>query len=176
MGGLLAMGLGVTIPSTLSGVILNDIGPELGNGISRIFSYAGIDRPMPDWKHATLEFQRVFKNTIFQTDDDMNKAIRATWREGMDGMLHVNWDTRLVEPLITREPLPDLWKLFRSLRRLPVLALRGQISEILNPQTLHRMAAEHDNFTHVEVERTGHAPSLNESESIEAINDFLKFF
>lgn len=176
MGGLLAMGLGVIIPTSLAGVILNDIGPNFGRGIHRIFAYAGIDRPMPDWESAASEFRRVFKNTVFQTDDDMNSAIRATWREGNDGMLHVNWDIRIVEPLSKRQPLPDLWKLFRSLRRLPVLALRGEISEILNPETLHRMAAEHDGLTHVEVKRTGHAPSLNEPESVKAINAFLEYF
>ena len=176
MGGLLAMGLGVIIPSTLAGVILNDIGPELGNGIYRIFAYAGIDRPIQDWDSAANEFRHIFKNTVFQTDDDMNSAIRATWREGSDGMLHVNWDIRIVDPLNKRQSLPDLWKLFRSLRRLPVLALRGEISEILNPETFRRMAAEHDGLTQVDVKRTGHAPSLNEPESVKAINDFLEYF
>jgi pimeloyl-ACP methyl ester carboxylesterase len=170
------MGLGVIIPSTLAGVILNDIGPELGNGIHRIFTYAGIDQPMPDWDCATNEFRRIFKNTVFQTDDDMNSAIRATWREGNDGMLRVNWDVRIVKSLNKRQPLPDLWRLFRSLQRLPVLALRGEISEILDPDTLHRMVAEHDGLTHVEVKQTGHAPSLNEPESVKAINDFLENF
>jgi pimeloyl-ACP methyl ester carboxylesterase len=176
MGGLLAMGLGVIAPSTLAGVILNDIGPGFGAGLRSILAYAGTDRPMPNWESATQEFRRVLKNTVFQTDDDMDKAIRATWREASDGVLHVNWDIRLVQPLLNRESLPDLWKLFSCLRRVPVLALRGELSDILDRNTLHRMAKEHGGLTQIEVKQTGHAPSLNEPEAVKAIDAFLEPF
>ncbi len=173
MGGLLAMGLGAIVPTILAGVILNDIGPVLGAGLDGILAYAGTDRPVPDWAAAAREFHHLLPQTSFQTDDDMERAVRATWCEGSDGMLHVNWDIRLVQSLRNGPPLPDLWALFRSLRQVPVLALRGEFSDILNRETLERMAVEHDGLKRIEVQRTGHTPSLNEPEAVQAIDAFL---
>ena len=89
-------------------------------------------------------------------------------------MLHVDWDIRLVQPLLSDAPLPDLWRLFRCLRRVPVLALRGEISDSLDRENFQRMAAEHNGLVRVEVKRTGHAPSLNEPEAVHAIDAFLE--
>ena len=99
---------------------------------------------------------------------------RGTWRERDDGMLHFDWDTRLVQYMLNGPPLPDIWRLFRSLRRVPALALRGENSDILDRETFQRMAAEHEGLMQVEVNRTGHTPSLNEPESVHAIDAFLK--
>ena len=53
MGGLLATGIGAVAPSTLRGVILNDIGPEIGHsGVGRILDYIGRDHPQKDWDGA----------------------------------------------------------------------------------------------------------------------------
>ncbi len=173
MGGLLAMGLGVTSPNLLEGVILNDIGPTVGGGLHDILEYAGTDHTVADWENAANEFSRIHPNTVFQTDNDRERAIRATWNKKSDGMLHVDWDIRIVLPLLNGAVLPDLWKLFRSLRRVPVLAIRGEISDILCRNTLQRMILEHPSITTVEVKRTGHAPSLNEPESTSEIRTFL---
>ena len=115
-------------------------------------------------------------NTIFQSKEDFEQAVRATWVKGKDGQLHINWDRNIVKQLRKNESIPDLWHLFRSLRRLPVLALRGEYSKILTKNTFRRMAAEHQKLSPVEVKRTGHAPSLNEPESIQAIDEFLQSF
>ncbi len=174
MGGLLTMGLGAIMPSILAGVILNDIGPGIGSELDGILAYAGTDRPVPDWQTAAREFRRALPRASFQTEDDMERAVRGTWRQGADGMLHVDWDIRLVQPLLSDAPLPDLWRLFRCLRRVPVLALRGEISDILDRENFQRMAAEHNGLVRVEVKRTGHAPSLNEPEAVHAIDAFLE--
>ncbi len=174
MGGLLAMGLGVIAPAILRGVIFNDIGPGIGAGLDSILAYAGTDRPVADWDAAAREFRHALPRATFQSDDDLQLAIRGTWRERDDGMLHVDWDIRLVQYMLKGPPLPDLWRLFRCLRRVPALAFRGENSDILDRETFQRMAAEHDGLVQVEVKRTGHTPSLNEPESVHAIDAFLK--
>ena len=53
MGGLLAAAFGALAPSSLRGVILNDIGPEIGNsGLGKIMSYLGQDNPQDSWEDA----------------------------------------------------------------------------------------------------------------------------
>src|SRR3546814_6845898 len=83
---------------------------------------------------------------------------------------------RLAEPLRKGTPLPDVWALFRSLRQVPVLALRGALSDILSPATFHRMAEEHPRLVPVTVPETGHVPTLDEPEAMEALDRFLAQF
>ena len=53
LGGLLAMAMGAAMPTVLAGVVLNDVGPEIGGtGLARIIDYIGTDRPHPDWASA----------------------------------------------------------------------------------------------------------------------------
>lgn len=47
------------------------------------------------------------------------------------------------------------------------------MSRVLQPATLARMQAEHPLLAVVEVPGVGHAPSLDENEAREAIDEFL---
>ncbi|MEC8164436.1 MAG: alpha/beta hydrolase [Pseudomonadota bacterium] len=54
MGGILAIALSVLIPSAVRGIVLNDIGPDIGGaGFERILQYLGKDNPQSDWETAT---------------------------------------------------------------------------------------------------------------------------
>ena len=174
MGGLLATGLGIILPSTLAGVVLNDIGPDIeDNGIDRIMDYLGIDHPHPDWDHAVAAFKKRFPTLSFDTEELWREGAEATWREREDGQLHVDWDVNIVLPVLQKRELPDLWALFRSLRNVPVLAVRGGVSDVLSAETFDRMADEHPNLDRLCLEGVGHVPSLFEPESTKAIDRLL---
>ena len=173
-GGLLAMALGVAAPTALAGVVLDDIGPELGAaGRARIMDYVGRDHPQPDWDAATAALRAMFPTLAFKTDEDWRRFTEATFREGDDGRLHFDWDTALVKPFLA-EPAPqDLWPLYRSLRRVPVLAIRGALSDVLSEATLARMAEENPDLARLTVPDVGHVPSLTEPETERALDDLL---
>ncbi len=175
MGGLLAMGLAVAVPSALAGVILNDVGPELSpGGLSRILDYVGVDRPQTDWDGALAHLKQLFGQDNFPTEAKWRSFAEATYREGDDGLLHYNWDTAMAKPLMrNRGQLPDLWRLYGALGRLPVLALRGETSDMLSEGTFQRMAEEMPGLIRVTVPRVGHTPSLDEPEAETAIDAFL---
>jgi pimeloyl-ACP methyl ester carboxylesterase len=174
MGGLLATGLGVVAPSLLAGVVLNDIGPHIeDNGIGRIIDYLGIDHPHPDWDHAVAAFKGRFPTLSFDTEGLWREGAEATWREREDGQLHVDWDVNIVLPMVQNKELPDLWALFRSLRNVPILAIRGGVSDVLSAETFDRMADEHPKLDRLCLEGVGHVPSLIEPESTEAIDRLL---
>ncbi|MBL4719876.1 MAG: alpha/beta hydrolase, partial [Alphaproteobacteria bacterium] len=126
LGGLLAMGFAAMAPSSLAGVVLNDIGPDI-DGLSDILDYIRVDHPQPDWAAAAAELQARFPNLSLQGDAEWLDAAKATWREGADGQLHFDWDITLAKPLLN-SPIPDLWPLFAALRRFPVLAIHGERS------------------------------------------------
>lgn len=173
-GGFLAMGLAIVVPSCLRAVVLNDVGPEVsGEGMQRIMDYIGADRPQPDWDAAVKEVKRLFPTAAGQSDAALMEEARATWREGDDGMLHFDWDTRLAAVVDKASGENDPWVLFRALRRFPVLALRGALSDVLSAATLRRMADGHPDLTAVTVPNRGHPLTLDEPEARQALDAFL---
>lgn len=176
LGGALAMALGVAQPAALAAVVLNDVGPELDTrGIGRILDYIGVDRPQPDWPSAIAHLKTMFPNLGLETEEDWRRSAEGTFREGKDGLLHFDWDVALAKPLLdSRGALPELWPLFRSLRRIPVLAVRGAASDVLSEATFARMAQEKPDLVRVTVPRIGHAPSLDDAVSRAALQRFLE--
>jgi pimeloyl-ACP methyl ester carboxylesterase len=174
-GGILSMALGVLEPTVLAGVILNDVGPEVvSGGLDRILDYIGRDRPEPDWPKAVASMKRLFPALSLETEEDWRTMAEGTFRRGEDGLLHFDWDVALARPLMeTRDKLPDLWPLYRSLRPFPVLAVRGGVSDVLSAACLERMAIEKPDLRHLTVPGVGHPPTLDEAVCRDAITSFL---
>ena len=174
LGGLLAMAMGAAMPTVLHGVVLNDVGPEIGGeGLARIISYIGTDRPHHDWASAAKDLATMFPHLSLDSDAAWESAARATWQEGDDGLLHFDWDTRIAEPLAKGAPLPDLWALYDSLGNLPLMAIRGALSDILSADTLTQMADRHPGLAQVTVAGAGHVPTLNESDVTGPLDAFV---
>jgi pimeloyl-ACP methyl ester carboxylesterase len=68
---------------------------------------------------------------------------------------------------------PDLWSLWPKLKGIPMLALRGALSDIISPDILSAMVAAHPNLKAVTVPNRGHAPMLDEPVAVAAIDAFL---
>jgi pimeloyl-ACP methyl ester carboxylesterase len=67
----------------------------------------------------------------------------------------------------------NLWSFWKVLRGLPMLAIRGELSDILSAATFARMKAENPELEQLEVAQRGHVPLLDEPECIAAIDTFL---
>ncbi len=174
LGGLLAMALAVARPGAIAGAIINDIGPDVaGTGLGRIRDYIGRDRPQRDWPGAVAELKRLFPNMAYDSEAKWRGFAERTYRRGRDDLLHFDWDVALVRSLDRPGRLPDLWPMFRALRPLPVLALRGEHSDVLSAATFERMAREHPRLDTAIIADAGHAPELNEPESVHAIDGYL---
>ncbi|UCH73151.1 MAG: alpha/beta hydrolase [Rhodospirillales bacterium] len=173
-GGFMAMGLAVLAPSSLRAMILNDVGPEVSEqGMRRISGYVGKDSPQPDWDAAIAELQRMFPEMADDDPATLRDEAEATWRAGNDGLLHFDWDTRLAAAVLEARTESDPWVLFRALSQFPVLALRGERSDVLSAETLRRMVQAHPDIEAVTVSGRGHPLTLNEPEVTEAIDAFL---
>lgn len=172
MGGLMAMGMAVFAPAQMAAVVLDDVGPEVNDrGFSRIRGYVGQDHPQPDWAAATAEVQRLFPHLGLKEEADWRRFAEATYREGDDGRLHVDWDINLAKAL--RHDGVDLWVYYRALQPLPALAFRGALSDVLSPETFARMAEVKPDLEQVTVPEVGHVPSFDNPLVEQAIDDFL---
>ncbi len=173
--GLLAMALAAASPTMLAGAVLNDIGPEIGSsGLQAIIAYIRSDRPQPNLQRAERELRDLQPRLRFQTDETWSKIVRNSYRKCDDGMFRFDWDVAIVEPLLRgQEAVHDMWPLFRALCRVPTLALRAEYSDILTPECFERMATVMPGLRRTNVSGTGHAPSLDEPECVDAIEAFL---
>ena len=171
MGGLLGMAMNVALPTAIAGLVLNDIGPDVG-ALASIVDYVRVDRPQTNWADAATELRSRFPDLSLHGERDWIDAARATWREGADGLLHFDWDIDVIKPILRQPPL-NLWPLFNALRRLPVMAVHGEKSIVLSQVTFDKMAMAHPDLQRITIANVGHAPSLREPVCIDALENFL---
>ena len=177
LGGLLTMIFAMTMPERLAGALLNDVGPEIApEGLDRIRSYVGQGRSFATWMHAARSLEEsqgpVFPDYEIGDWLDMAKRCMVV---GSNGRIVFDYDMKIAEPFAQPggEAGVDLWPGFEALRGRPVLLLRGELSDILEPQTLEKMADRLDDCEAVTVPNVGHAPMLGEAEAVAAIDRLL---
>lgn len=180
MGGLMAMVMNALRLDLATGFVFNDIGPVLDPaGIARIQGYVGPTGAMASWTAAAARCQ-ASNGAAFP---DYNQAewiafARRTCRENADGSVVFDYDPAIAQSMAGDEPqtVPtDLWPLWDGLGGKPVLVVRGELSDLLSPETEREMARRHSGpYSHVDVPRVGHAPILDETPALAAILAFLK--
>ena len=176
MGGLMAMVLAATQPALVAGIVLNDVGPEVDpRGLERIRGYVGKSPPVGDWAGAIAQVRMVYGSAWPGLDDARwEKLARASYRADAHGVPQADSDPRIAEPLKdTSKAAPDLWPLWGAIAKVPMLAIRGALSDVLSEATLERMGREKRDLRSLTVANRGHVPLLDEPECLAAIDAFL---
>jgi pimeloyl-ACP methyl ester carboxylesterase len=177
MGGIIAMVMASIQPERLVGVVLNDIGTEMTvGGIQRLYAMLGDRTPPADWDEAVAKTRQTNASELPDYDDaDWQAFSRRLYREA-SGVPVPDYDPAILAALDGMDPNvppPDLWSLWSGLEKIPVLVVRGALSEIITANNLEAMRARHPRLTSVTVPRRGHAPMLDEPEAMQAIDTFL---
>jgi pimeloyl-ACP methyl ester carboxylesterase len=176
LGGMLAMMLAFSQKERIAGIVLNDVGPEIDPaGIERIKQYAGRLPPARSWDDAVAQTRTVHGDAWRGLAADRWAVLaRRSYREDAAGMVEVDADPKIGEALRAAPAAAlDLWPLWKALRHVPTLAIRGALSDILSAATLSRMKAENPDLESLEVADRGHVPLLDEPECIAAVDAFL---
>lgn len=177
-GGLIAMLLGALRPGLLGGVVLNDIGPVIeGTGLARIKNYLSAWRPAANWDQAVALVRETAEDKFpALSDDEWRMFTQAYFAETRRG-LAPQFDRRLVKTIDDvdfTERIPPLWPQFSSLARVPVMAVRGEHSDILSERTLKEMGERHPAFEAVQVPGQGHAPLLMDRPTLARMDAFAQ--
>ena len=177
LGGIVTMLLALAAPERLAGAVLNDIGPDIEpGGLARIREYVGQGRSFPTWMHAArgLREQGGIAHPDYAITDWLRLAKRLM-AVGAGGRIAFDYDMKIAEPFQAAPPADpfDMWPAFRALAGGPLLAIRGELSDILSAATLARMQREVPAMDTVTIARTGHAPTLEEPEAQAAIAGLL---
>jgi pimeloyl-ACP methyl ester carboxylesterase len=171
-GGLLAMGIATARPTLLRGVVLNDIGPDVGTaGAGFVRRFVADDPALPDLDACAAHLRALLPHLSLTTDAQWRSMARLTYEAGADGKFHPRWDTAIARLLDA--PTPPLWPLFGALAHLPLLLVWGEASDILLPPTVAAMGAARPDMAVVSLPGIGHAPTLTEPPVLEALKTFL---
>ncbi|MEM7702067.1 MAG: alpha/beta hydrolase [Pseudomonadota bacterium] len=177
MGGLITMLLAAERPGRLEGVLFNDIGPEVDPaGLKRIGGYVGQGRSYPTWMHAAKSLQSVHGEAFPDWDlDQWLQMAKRTLVVSQNGRISYDYDMAIADPF--SEPgnaAPDnLWLAYEALTDVPMVLVRGELSDLLSAETVKQMGARNPAMTAVTVPRVGHAPTLDELEARAAIDAWL---
>ena len=174
LGGLVAMLMAATLPGRLVGAALNDVGPELqAAGLERIRDYIGAGGSQPTWMHAARALAEL-NRAIYPGYEihDWLRLTKRTHRLTAEGRIVADYDKQIAAPLRAPggEGTVDLWPAYRALGDVPLLILRGALSDILARSAGEKMVAELPRARLVEVSGVGHAPTLDEPEARAAID------
>ena len=176
MGGLLAMMMAVGHRDRVAGMVLNDMGPEVDpKGLERIKGYAGRLPEPKNWDEAIAQTHSLFGNAWPNLSAERWAALtRRGYRADETGALHIDADPMIGEMLRAAPAATvNLWPFWKALRGIPMLAIRGAQSDILSAATFAKMKAENPELMQLEVAQRGHAPLLDETECVAAIDAFL---
>jgi pimeloyl-ACP methyl ester carboxylesterase len=171
-GGLLSMGIAAARPSLVRAVVLNDIGPELGDdGTEFVRRFVGNDTTFADIDAAIAYLRAVLPPMSLQDDAAWRTMATLTYAPDDTGILRPLWDTRIAR--LMNGSRPDLWPLFAGIADLPLLLVHGEASNILLPATVARMRAMRPDMALARLPGIGHAPTLMEPEVLQPIRTFL---
>jgi pimeloyl-ACP methyl ester carboxylesterase len=174
LGGLVSTLFTAVMPAKVLGVVLNDIGPEIGQaGLVRIASYLGKSADIKTWQDAAAAM-RAIDAPIYPDygDEDWLRMAKRRFIEDANGQLRPDYDFNISKPFAAAAPV-NLWPFFERLCRIPALLLRGATSDILTAETVEKMKVAVPTLEVVEVPNRGHAPYLDEPAALQAIEAFL---
>ncbi len=174
LGGICTMALALGHNERIAGALLNDIGPVIDlAGIERIKGYVGRDVRFAGWDDAIDQMsERIGDIYPDYTRADWDRFVRRTAREDGDSVVF-DYDMAIAGNFESAASAPDVWPLYHALDGRPVTILRGELSDLFSAEIATRMASEISDVELVTVPRVGHAPSLDEPDSLAAIDRLL---
>lgn len=175
LGGICTMALALGDRERIAGALLNDIGPVVDMaGVERIMGYVGKASSFASWADAIAELSaRNFDVYPDYGPAEWERYVRRLMREDGSGSVVFDYDMAIAGNFESAASTPEIWPLYQALDGRPVTILRGELSDLLSAQVATRMATELPDVELVTVPRVGHAPSLDEPESLAAFDRLL---
>ncbi|MGI9414737.1 MAG: alpha/beta fold hydrolase [Hyphomicrobiales bacterium] len=178
-GGILAMLMAALRPAALKAVVLNDIGPEIASeGLLRIRGYLQHAPKPATWADAEDILRTANPGFKGMSDEDWAAFARRTFRS-VNGKPKADFDPNLYKTFVSYDDIvhgrvPKLWPQFAAMDAVPTLAIRGENSDLLTPETVDRMKQLMPRLRTMTVRDRGHAPFLDEPKVVAAIEQTIE--
>ncbi|MCW2273988.1 alpha/beta fold hydrolase [Rhodoblastus acidophilus] len=175
-GGLHALTLSAAQPHRVAGIVLNDVGPQLeAQGLAHIKNYIGKLPLLRDIDAAIAHYKRAMGARFPAVSDEDWRFYASNSLNITPERLRLSYDPQLARTLDSFDPsapLPDMWPLFEAIEA-PILALRGENSDLLSPKAHEQMARRNPRCELHVVPGQGHAPLLLDAPTLNRIGAFI---
>ena len=174
LGGIVTMHIAGHRPDVLAGAVMNDVGPVIGKvGRQRLHDNMGMPMTFDSFEAAAKALEdRAEKGFDFTPAEWLLRANRIYF-EDADGKVKANMDPMYGRVFRERKRPPDWWNFYEGMLRIPVLAVRGAVSDILDAETVAEMKRRKPDLETIDVPGRGHCPMLTEPVARQAIDRFL---
>jgi pimeloyl-ACP methyl ester carboxylesterase len=173
MGGLIGMALAASPETAPRRMVLNDVGPFVpATALQRIAAYLSLDLSFPDMAAWTAHVRKAYAPFGPLTEAEWRHLAETSGRLTAAGRVVPHYDPAIRAPFAASAAEDiSLWELWDRLA-LPMLALRGEASDILPAEAAARMA-EKPGVRVETIPGCGHAPALMDAAQVEMIRRFL---
>ena len=140
MGGALGIHLAAgALKNRIRRLVLNDIGPKLGEGaVARIRAYAG--NPAQFDRIGELEeyFRTIYRPYGWLSDEQWRRLTETSARRTAEGKVTPHYDPKMVLQFECHPHDYDQWEEWEAID-VPTLCLRGETSDLLLPEVAEEM-------------------------------------
>lgn len=174
MGGIIGMLLASRPHTPISRLVLNDVGPVItAASLRRIGEYVGNAPKFSSMAEAEAWIRTVSAPFGPLTDEQWQHLTRYSVRP-VEGGFAMVYDPGLGDVFRAAPAVVDvdLWDVYKAIQ-CPTLAIRGAESDLLTPETFHRMGETGPRARLAEIAGVGHAPVLMDRAQIALVRDFL---
>lgn len=175
LGGMVGMMLAAQARQPIRRLVLNDVGAYVpSSALQRIGRYLASPMSFDSLDEAEVRVRETLAPFGDVSDDEWRHLTMHSYRKDET---RAKWVARH-DPAIARTYRQwqfvsvDLWRFWRDIT-CPVLVLRGADSDFLLPSVVERMLKTGPQTEAVELEGSGHVPSLMREHHIAPILDFL---
>ncbi len=176
MGGLIGMGLASLPESPISKLVLNDVGPVLNGGaLKRIADFVGTQMTFDSFVQAEQMVRTVSASFGPHSDAEWRQLTESVVRQ-KNGQWTFHYDPAIgLNARAQAASTPDTLEFWWGYDPItcPVLAVRGELSDLLSRDTHRQMGLRGPKAQLVEIPGVGHAPTFMHDDQIRLVRDFL---
>ncbi len=174
LGGLMAMQVALLRPTSVSGIILNDIGPNLPeDGVNSIRK--NLIKPLEfySWEEASQYYKKKYKHHHPKINDKKWMELTKNTFRYKNKRIISDYDKKILIGSVRSSQSNNLWKLYGAIKNIPSIVLRGELSDILLEDTYNKMKLIKEDIIQLTVRNCGHNPMLDEPEVINLTENFF---
>jgi len=174
MGGALGIRLAAgPLKGRIRRLILNDIGPQLGDAaVARIRTYAGSPAQFDRVGELEQYFRTVYQPFGWLSDAQWRRLTETSTRRTDAGRVMPHYDPKMVLQFTHHPADYDQWEAWDAID-VPTLCLRGESSDLLLPEVAEEMRSRGPRAVVVTIPGCGHAPALNVPDQFALVERFL---
>jgi pimeloyl-ACP methyl ester carboxylesterase len=178
MGGLIGLALAGLVGTPIARLLLNDVGPHIEmESLNRIGEYLGVT-PAFASEQAGIDYLASLAASFGPHSAEEWRALNAPLLVERDGVWQIRYDPRIALPFKAATPeqlAAGEAMLWQCLERFdgPILAVRGEDSDLLTRATVDQMKERGRHISSVEIAGVGHAPTFVHDDQIRIAEAFF---